>query len=117
MADQSAFMSAGYCGLHGRLPCNGNHRYSGPSLPSIPIFGRISSKSIYCKRLGSVMAGVTAKKGSLSVTAHQGDAQTPLAFNLDKPSAKNLSPFTPQRQPGDKPAPRPFNPTQPNTQP
>src|SRR5260221_1515254 len=73
-------------------------------LPSIPIFGRISSKSIYCKRLGSVMAGVTAKKGNLSVTAYRGDAKTLVAFNLDKQSAKKLSGFTIQCQPRDKPA-------------
>src|SRR5258708_35856438 len=73
-------------------------------LPSIPIFGRISSKSIYCKRLGSVMAGVTAKKGSLSVTAYRGDAKTPLAFNFHKQSAKNLDGFTIQCQPRRKPA-------------
>src|SRR5258708_34560618 len=78
-------------------------------LPSIPIFGRISSKSIYCKRLGSVMAGVTAKKGNLSVTAYRGDAKTLLAFNLAKQSAKNLPRFTIQCQPGDKPASSLFN--------
>src|SRR5258707_4360732 len=72
-------------------------------LPSIPIFGRISSKSICCKRLGSVMAGVTAKKGSLSVTAYRGGAKTVVAVNLDKQSAKNLAGFTRQCQPGDKP--------------
>jgi hypothetical protein len=44
------------------------------------------------------MAGVTAKKGSLSVTAYRGDAKTLLAFNLDKQSAKNLAGFTIQCQ-------------------
>src|SRR5258708_27699373 len=73
-------------------------------LPSIPIFGRISSKSICCKRLGSVMAGVTTKKGSLSVTAYRGDAKTLLALNLDKQSAKNLTGFSLQIQPRVQPA-------------
>ena len=55
------------------------------------------------------MAGVTTKKGSLSVTAYRGDAKTLLAFNLDKQSAKNLAGFTIQCQPGDKPAYYLFN--------
>lgn len=40
------------------------------------------------------MASVRARNGTLSVRAHQGDAKTLLAFNLDKASARNLAGFT-----------------------
>src|ERR1043166_907607 len=40
------------------------------------------------------MASVRASNGTLSVRAHQGDAKTLLAFNLDKVSARKLAGFT-----------------------
>jgi hypothetical protein len=41
----------------------------------------------------------TKNKGKFSVKAYAGDAKTLLAFNLDKPSAKNLAGFAVQCQP------------------
>jgi hypothetical protein len=49
------------------------------------------------------MASVSAKKGSMSLTACRGDAKTLLAFNLsDKQSAKNLAGFTIQCLPNGR---------------
>ena len=45
------------------------------------------------------MASVQASKGKLSVRAHQGDAKTLLAFNLDKVGARGLAGFTIQVEP------------------
>jgi hypothetical protein len=46
------------------------------------------------------MAGIIAKRGSVSVRAHVGDAKTPLGFDLVDPSAaKNLAQFTIESQP------------------
>src|SRR5882672_9447249 len=45
------------------------------------------------------MASVSASKGKLSVRAHQGDAKTLLAFDLDKSAARRLAGFTIQVQP------------------
>lgn len=50
------------------------------------------------------MASKTAKKGTFSVTAYQGDLKTLLAFNLaDKKSATNLAGFTLQCAPNGQP--------------
>src|SRR5262245_15849307 len=40
------------------------------------------------------MTVVTGSKGTLTVKAYAGDAKTLLAFNLDKPSTRNLAGFT-----------------------
>ena len=45
------------------------------------------------------MASVTKSKSKFSVKVYAGDAKTLLAFNLDKPSAKNLAGVTIQGQP------------------
>jgi len=45
------------------------------------------------------MASIVKSKGKFSVRAHIGDAKTLLAFNIDKPGAKNLAGFTVQCQP------------------
>src|SRR6185436_6715867 len=45
------------------------------------------------------LASKSNKTGSFSLRAHQGDAKTLLAFNLDKKSTKNLAGFTIQCQP------------------
>src|SRR6185503_16489837 len=45
------------------------------------------------------MASVQASNGKLSVRAHQGDAKTLLAFDLDKVSARGLAGFTIQVEP------------------
>src|SRR5262249_27448176 len=45
------------------------------------------------------MAGVVARKGSLSVKAYRGDAKTLLAFNLTKSATHNLAGFTVECQP------------------
>jgi hypothetical protein len=45
------------------------------------------------------VASVTKSKGKFSVKVYAGDAKTLLAFNLDKPSAKNLAGVTIQGQP------------------
>jgi len=44
------------------------------------------------------VASVTKSKGKFSVKVYAGDAKTLLAFNLDKPSAKNLAGVTIQGQ-------------------
>jgi hypothetical protein len=46
--------------------------------------------------------GASAAKGAFSVRAYGGDAKTLLAFNLDKPSAKNLAGFTIFVTPGEE---------------
>jgi hypothetical protein len=50
------------------------------------------------------MGSVTKSAGTFSVRAHQGDAKTLLAFNLDKKSTKNLAGFTIQCKPDGQPA-------------
>ncbi len=45
------------------------------------------------------MASTSNNTGAFSLRAHQGDAKTLLAFNLDKKSTKNLAGFTIQCQP------------------
>src|SRR5436190_14700002 len=45
------------------------------------------------------MASVSASKGKFSVRAHQGDAKTLLAFDLDKVGARKLAGFTIQVEP------------------
>jgi PLD-like domain len=50
------------------------------------------------------MASVSAKKGTLKVTAYRGDAKTLLAFNFaEKASAKNLAGFTIKCEPKGQP--------------
>ena len=49
------------------------------------------------------MSFVTGSKGPLTVKAYVGDAKTLLAFNLDKPSTRNLAGFTISVQPKGKP--------------
>jgi len=50
------------------------------------------------------MTIVTGTKGTFTVKAYVGDAKTLLAFNLDKPSSRNLAGFTIGAQPKGKPA-------------
>ncbi|HXC55074.1 MAG TPA: phospholipase D-like domain-containing protein [Rhizomicrobium sp.] len=50
------------------------------------------------------MASVSKANGAFTVKAYIGDAKTLLAFNIDKPGAKNLAGFTIQCQPASGPA-------------
>lgn len=49
------------------------------------------------------MASVLATSGAFSVRAHQGDAKTLLAFNLDKASARRPAGFPPGRNGREEP--------------
>jgi hypothetical protein len=50
-------------------------------------------------RRGDNLASTSSNTGTFTLRAHQGDAKTLLAFNLDKQNTKNLAGFTIQCQP------------------